>query len=211
MKQVMSKFMRIFFACCLVVLAFAAYSDELPLFCSQDCVVDYGEMLGESESGVKAFSNCNNTCVNPTPYFINKTFTGIKWQCVEYARRWLLINKGVVYGDVDVAADIWQLETVFTSDKKSQKPFINILNGDQKYGLQRGDLLIYSHAFYGTGHVAVVLKIDEQEQRLYLGEQNFDNGMWKEDYARDIPYIKRGDEIWVLDPYLIGWKRVINQ
>ncbi len=211
MKQFMSNFMRIFFACCLVVLAFAAHSDELPLFCSQDCVVDYGEMLGESESGVKAFSNCNNACVNPTPYFINKTFTGIKWQCVEYARRWLLVNKGVVYGDVDVAADIWQLETVFTSDKKSQKPFINILNGDKQYGLQRGDLLIYSRAFYGTGHVAVVLKIDELKQRLYLGEQNFDNGIWEEGYARDIPYIKRGDEIWVLDPYLIGWKRVINQ
>jgi glutathionylspermidine amidase/synthetase len=195
----------------MAMLAIAVNADELPPFCAQDCVVEYGEMLGEPQSGVKAFSNCNNSCVNPTPYFIDDIFTGIKWQCVEYARRWLLVNKDVVYGDVDVAADIWELEYVVTADKKSQRPFINILNGNQQHGLQRGDLLIYSRAFYGTGHVAVVLKVDEQKQRLYLGEQNFDNSMWLGGYARDIPYIRRGDEIWVLDAYLIGWKRVISQ
>jgi len=210
MKIVMSNCMRVFLTYCLAVLAFFANADELPQYCSQDCVVAYGEILGESISGVKAFSNCNNACVNPTPYFIDDTFTGIKWQCVEYARRWLLVNKSVVYGDVDVAADIWGLDYVVSPDKKIQSPFISILNGNQDHGLMRGDLLIYSRAFYGTGHVAVVLKIDEQKQRVHLGEQNFDNGRWEQEYARDIPYIKRGDEVWVLDPYLIGWKRVVN-
>jgi hypothetical protein len=207
----MGKRMRIFFACCLAMLAVMSNADELPQFCSQDCVVGYGEALGESMSGVEAYSNCNNTCVNPTPFFVGDTFTGIKWQCVEYARRWLLINKHVVYGDVDVAADIWGLEYVVSPDKKIQTPFISILNGDKSYGLQTGDLLIYSRAFYGTGHVAVVLKIDEQKQRIYLGEQNFDNSKWQQDYARDIPYIKYADGVWVLDPYLIGWKRVISK
>ncbi len=205
------KLPRIFFIVCLLMMLSAVHAEEIPPFCMQDCVVAYGETLGESASGVKAFSNCNNSCVNPTPYFIDETFTGIKWQCVEYARRWLLLNKGVVYGDVDVAADIWRLENVTSSDKKSEKPFISILNGDQQHGLQRGDLLIYSRAFYGTGHVAVVLKIDEQKQRLYLGEQNFDNEMWHQGYARDIPYVKHEQGIWVLDPYLIGWKRVISE
>ncbi|MFK7794364.1 MAG: CHAP domain-containing protein [Gammaproteobacteria bacterium] len=209
--MIIVKLLRIRFIICLSVLAFAIHAEELPLFCVQDCVVEYGETLGEPDSGVKAFSNCNNSCVNPTPYFINETFTGIQWQCVEYARRWLLVNTGVVYGDVDVAADIWQLENVTSADKKSQKPFISILNGDQQHGLQRGDLLIYSRAFYGTGHVAVVLKVDEKKQRLYLGEQNFDNGLWQQGYARDVPYVKHEDGIWVLDPYLIGWKRVINE
>ena len=207
----MNKLKRIIFIICLSMLMFAIHAQELPPVCTQDCVVGYGETLGESDSGVKAFSNCNNSCVNPTPYFIDETFTGIKWQCVEYARRWLLVNKGVVYGDVDVAADIWQLENVTSPDKKLQKPFISILNGDQHYGLQRGDLLIYSRAFYGTGHVAVVLRIDEQKQRLYLGEQNFDNGLWQQGYARDIPYVEHDEGIWVLDPYLIGWKRVISE
>ncbi len=188
-----------------------ASADGLPKHCSLNCTVSFGEMLGESVSGVKAFSNCNNTCVNPEPNFIDQTFTGIKWQCVEYARRWLLANENVVYGDVDIAADIWQLDSVTSADKKLQKLFISILNGNAEHGLQRGDLLIYSRAFYGTGHVAVVLKIDENEQRIYLGEQNFDNELWESGYAREIPYIMREGAIWLLDPYLIGWKRVVSE
>ncbi len=207
----MSKYRLIFFTCCLAVLAVVCHANELPQYCSQDCVVDYGETLGESMSGVEAYSNCNNDCVNPTPFFIDDTFTGIKWQCVEYARRWLLINKNVVYDDVDVAADIWELEYVVSPDKKIQTPFISILNGNKEHGLQLGDLLIYSRAFYGTGHVAVVLNIDKKKQRIYLGEQNFDNGRWDKNYAREIPYVEYAEGIWVLDPYLIGWKRVINQ
>lgn len=207
----MNKISRFFNVVCLTVLTCVTHAEQLPLTCSQDCVVNYGETLGETITGVKAFSNCNNECVNPTPFFVDNTFTGIKWQCVEYARRWLLVNEGVVYGDVDVAADIWQLDHVMTADKKSQKPFINILNGDSQFDIQRGDLLIYSRAFLGTGHVAVVLKVDKIKQRLYLGEQNFDNQIWQKGYARDVPFIKHKDEIWVLDPYLIGWKRVTSE
>tara|TARA_R110002096_G_scaffold13834_3_gene48696 strand:- start:1846 stop:2478 length:633 start_codon:yes stop_codon:yes gene_type:complete len=210
MSVSMSKLRQIFLVIYLSMQVFAISAQELPPFCTKDCVVDYGEVLGETESGVKAFSNCNNSCVNPTPYFIDQIFTGIKWQCVEYARRWLLLNKGVVYGDVDVAADIWRLEYVTNPGTKSNTPFLSILNGSSQHGLQRGDLLIYSRAFYDTGHVAVVLKVDEQKQRLYLGEQNYDNGLWQQGYARDIPYVKHEDGVWVLDPFLIGWKRVAN-
>ncbi|CAF4700398.1 unnamed protein product, partial [Rotaria magnacalcarata] len=31
----------------------------------------------------------------------------MKWQCVEYARRWLLIRKGCMFGRVHAALDIW--------------------------------------------------------------------------------------------------------
>lgn len=203
--------MRFVFVISVVVFSIVGYADELPQHCVDDCIVNYGEILGESKTGVKAYSNCNNTCVNPTPYFVSDTFTGIKWQCVEYARRWLLTNNNVVYGDVDIAADIWGLEKVVSPDKKIHKPFISIVNGDNQHGVQRGDLLIYSQEFYGTGHVAVVLKVDEENQKLYLGEQNFDNDMWHGDFAREIFYIKRNQQTWVLDPYLIGWKRVISQ
>ena len=185
-------------------------AEDLPQACQQDCEVEYGIVLGNSKTGVEAYSNCSSNCVNPAPYFVDGTYTGIKWQCVEYVRRWLLINKGVVYGDVDVAADIWQLETVHSADKKVTKSLKSILNGDKRQSLQRGDLLIYSRAFLDTGHVAVVFKIDEKNQRVYVGEQNFDNQPWQGDAAREIPYVIYDGGIWLLDPYLIGWKRVID-
>ncbi len=184
-------------------------AEQLPELCNQDCEVTYGEVLGRSEKGIEAYSNCSSRCINPSPFFVDKTFTGIKWQCVEYARRWLLINHGLVYSDVDVAADIWQLDTVTSPDKQIQKPFIGILNGDSESYVQRGDLLIYSRAFLGTGHVAVVVEVDTDNQRVYLAEQNFDNNRWAGQSARDIPYIFHADGMWLLDPYLIGWKRVV--
>jgi glutathionylspermidine amidase/synthetase len=40
-------------------------------------------------------------------------FTGMTWQCVEYARRWLFIRKGCVFDTVVGAADMWtQLNNV---------------------------------------------------------------------------------------------------
>lgn len=183
---------------------------ELPQTCSQNCEVGFGEVLGISPAGIEAYSNCNNQCVNPAPNFVNQIFTGIKWQCVEYARRWLLQNYGLIYGDVDVAADIWQLTHTHTPDGKNHSLFKNVLNGDQHHRIQRGDLLIYARSFLGTGHVAVVLNVDAEKQLVYLGEQNFDNNKWQGEAARVISYVIHNQGIWLLDPYLIGWKRVIS-
>ena len=73
---------------CISLLSEAGFAEALPESCLQNCTNNFGEELGESMSGIKAFSNCNNSCVNPEPFFINKTFTGIQWQCVEYANRY---------------------------------------------------------------------------------------------------------------------------
>ena len=191
-------------------LALNLHANPLPNQCTQNCVVDFGALVGLSFSGVQAYSNCQNSCVNPAPNFVDQVFTGIKWQCVEYARRWLLLNKGVVYGDVDIAADIWNLEYVHSPDKNKQFKLRGFVNGSVDAGLQRGDLLIYAKAFYGTGHVAVVLQVDAEKQLVYVGEQNYNNDAWQHKYARAIPYIVRDDTTWLLDAYIIGWKRVIN-
>lgn len=183
---------------------------QLPQACTQQCISGFGEVTGITSSGVIAYSNCNSQCVNPEPNFVEGVFTGIKWQCVEYARRWLLLNKKVVYGDVDIAADIWNLQTVHTPDKDKHYTFSSILNGSSDVNLQRGDLLIYAAAFLGTGHVAVVLKVDEKEQKIIVGEQNYTNKIWQEDHAREIKYILNDQRLWLLDSYLLGWKRVIK-
>lgn len=201
---------QVFVIIFLYLIYSVAHAEPLPEQCENDCIATFGATLGKSMSGIKAFSNCNNSCVNPEPYFIDGTFTGIKWQCVEYARRWLLENKGVVYGDVDIAADIWQLEYVSSTDRQKQIRFKGILNGSKEFSLRRGDLLIYSRVFYGTGHVAVVLKVDESKQLVYVGEQNYNNQIWSNEYAREIPFITRENETWLLDSYIIGWKRVVS-
>jgi hypothetical protein len=166
--------------------------NELPVACQIGCKSPYGKLLGKSPRGIEAYSNCQSGCVIFEPNKWNGTYTGIKWQCVEYARRWLLVNTGAVYGDVDVKT-------------KKPIPLETHLNGSTR-APEVGDLLIYAKAFNGTGHVAVVTGIDINNGLVELSEQNFNNESWRDDYARKITLIRKGGNYWLLDGYLLGWK-----
>ena len=186
---------------------FAAAS-QLPKKCQLECVSPYGELLGKSKRGVKAYSNCNSDCVIFEPNKFNNTYTGIKWQCVEYARRWLLINKGAVYGDVDIASDIWnKINSLTDVVSKKKIPIKNYLNGS-KQAPQVGDLLIYAKAFNDTGHVAIVIDVDLKGGIIEVGEQNYNNKVWNGDFSRKVNLIKKNDVYWLLDKYLLGWKHL---
>ena len=187
--------------------AFTA-QDVLPRSCQTDCVSAYGNVLGSALGGVPAYSNCNASCVVFSPNTEKGVYTGIKWQCVEFARRWLLVNKGVVYGDVDVAADIWSKISVFkrVADGK-EIPVQAHLNGSVQ-SPEVGDLLIYAKEFLNTGHVAVITAVNTAEGMIEVAEQNFANSKWPGGYARKIEMVQHNGKNWLLDPYLIGWKHV---
>jgi len=183
---------------------------SLPPICSAQCATPFGEVLGRSPRGVVAYSNCRAECVVPQSHEVDGTYTGLKWQCVEYARRWLLVNHGAVFGDVDIAADIWtKIDRLTKVADQSEIPLAARLNGSPEPP-RRGDLLIYAKALYDTGHVAVVLGVDAARNLIRVGEQNFENDPWSGSNAREIAYIERAGRVWVLDPYLIGWKQVLR-
>ena len=180
----------------------------LPPACRTDCITPYGEITGTAIGNVAAYSNCSAKCFVPTPNFVNKTYTGIKWQCVEYARRWLLVNKGVVYGDVDVAADIWsKIDHVTRVADNKSIPLQAYLNGSNT-APQIGDLIIYAKEYLGTGHVAVITEVDTNAGTVKVAEQNFLNQRWPADYARVIRLVQNQGGYWLLDGYVLGWKRV---
>lgn len=183
-------------------------SPELPAACQTDCRSPYGIELGRSDSGIVAYSNCSNACVVIKPHFQSGTFTGIEWQCVEYARRWLLSEYGVVYGSVDFASDIWeQVQEYRRVADDSRIAVDSRLNGHTEPPA-RGDLLIYGKALYGTGHVAVVTQVDLVQGVVRVAEQNYRNTPWPTNHAREIPLHRHGDGYWLLDPHLIGWKHL---
>ena len=183
---------------------------SLPAACTSQCITPYGEVLGVGPGNVPAYSNCSADCVVFSPNKNEGTYTGIKWQCVEYARRWLLVNKGGVYGDVDVAADIWGLDYVTRIKDESKLQMTTHPNGSEKPPVF-GDLIIYAKAYLKTGHVAVISKVDTKSQTIHVVEQNYNNSKWANEYARSIPYVKHDNKYWLLDAYLLGWKRVTEQ
>ncbi|MCI0506824.1 MAG: CHAP domain-containing protein [Gammaproteobacteria bacterium] len=189
-----------------------AFSKErsLPAECTTQCKAPYGEILGVGSGNVPAYSNCNAACVVFSPNKEEGTYTGIQWQCVEYARRWLLVNKGVVYGDVDIAADIWALDYVTRIKDKTELKMSTFPNGSE-IRPETGDLLIYAKEYLKTGHVAVISNIDPKSHAVHVIEQNYNNTKWANGYARSIPYVEHDNKFWLLDSYLLGWKRVTNQ
>lgn len=180
---------------------------NLPAACQTNCVHEYGLQLGSSPAGIPAYSNCNSACVIFEPNHLQDIYTGIKWQCVEYARRWWLHEFAVVFGDVDIAADIWDLQFVVNPLTDEKFALQSLVNGSSSMP-QRGDLLIYAEQYLQTGHVAVIVNVDEETQVLQLAEQNYSNTKWDEKFAREISYRKVKNHYWLLDAYLIGIKRV---
>jgi len=182
--------------------------NDIPVSCLNNCVNPYGVILGISSKDVKAYSNCQSGCVNFEFNTINGVGTGLKWQCVEYARRWLLLHKGLVYGDVETAADIWDKVNHLTHVATNTKiPLESFLNGS-KHSPRIGDLLIYARAFNDTGHVAVVTDVNYKKGVIEVAEQNYRNEKWPDDYARTVEFIIKDDSFWLLDGYILGWKQI---
>lgn len=189
----------------LVGAPLSAEETALPPACRTDCVATFGTVLGHSPAGVEAYSNCNARCVLPRPNRLDGTYTGIQWQCVEYARRWLLARHGVVFGDVDVAADIWtRIDSVQRVADGAEFPLRAFLNGADS-APEVGDLLVYGRDYLRTGHVAIVTR--RLADGVEVAEQNYLNQPWPADHARRVELIEHGGRWWLLDPYLIGWKR----
>lgn len=183
---------------------------RLPESCQSNCATPFGERLGVALGNVPAYSNCNAECVVFDPNTLNGTFTGIKWQCVEFARRWLLAEKGTVFEDVDTASDLWgKVQSLIRISDGKRIPLDNYLNGSSEPP-RVGDLLIYAREYFDTGHVAVVTKVELKNGALELAEQNFINQKWPGAYARQVGLVQRAGRHWVLDAYVLGWKRMAS-
>ncbi|MHB8471870.1 MAG: CHAP domain-containing protein [Gammaproteobacteria bacterium] len=198
---------------CVAASLAPAYADSqtvkpVPAACTQHCATPYGTVLGVAQGKVDAYSNCSAACVIVEPNQVAGTYTGIKWQCVEFARRWLLVNKGLVYGDVDVAADIWDRITYLTRVTDQKKIPLDVYPNGATRAPRPGDLLIYAREYLKTGHVAVITAVDVASQSVKVVEQNFANSRWPSDYARKLDLLSKDGHYWILDAYLLGWKSI---
>ena len=125
--------------------------------------------------------------------FINEIYTGIRYQCVELARRYYLTMYRTVFEDVPVAKDIYGIKYLtdtltgehivwpsYPNRKTSPKPI-------------EGSLLIWSNDL-PTGHVAVVTKVTDDH--VHIIEQN------QKQTHRVLPFSKGR----IISEGLKGWK-----
>lgn len=176
--------------------------------CDVDCVNDFGIVLGKA-NGVEAYSNCRSECVKNEYSFLNLTtgevtihkdnpkddnlhYIGLINQCVEYTRRWWMLNKGITYGSIDSAHEIIYLTEGKNIRTGKSFSLARSINGTAKRPPKIGDLVVYypdrDNPLWRHGHVAVVVDVKLEKGSVSLAEENYDNKKWKKPkkYARKI-------------------------
>jgi hypothetical protein len=196
-----------------------------------DCSSPFGQQVGTA-LGVAAFSNCNDDYTSSYYSAIpmaalfgpqsagcdmsacpQNVTTGLEWQCVEYARRTMLLRHQAMFESIPGASDIWGLDTIqkFTLGKSTTDGscacttrtvnWTTVANGaSDKIWVQVGDLVIYDKGTVGPfGHVCVVAGFASKKSsdpsnvvaRVLIGEENWYNAAWPvpsgpEAYARQL-------------------------
>ncbi|MDT0581534.1 bifunctional glutathionylspermidine amidase/synthase [Brumicola blandensis] len=178
----------------------------------------FGAPLGVASGGVISYSSDYKT-VNEDTYpdrsafrsYYEGVYMGYKWQCVEYARRWLYVNKGLIFNDVSMAYEIFRLSSIRDIKNNTELPLCSFANGSQQPP-RVGDLLIWEEGgeFEETGHVAIVSEVFDD--KIHIVEQNMSFEAWPDgrNYSREIKAKigKKGD-FWLQcsfdDSVILGW------
>jgi len=177
----------------------------------------FGTVLGYSPGGVPCYSShypsipcvwwCCCCCFWPFHKVAGQAM-GIKWQCVEFARRWLMLQRGYVFESVPCAYNIFDLTHVVTVPAKKRLRMTGQPNGSTVHP-KMGSMLIWKAEgkFSGTGHVAIICGVSATGVRI--AEQNYDDLVWptaEQDYARELPAeVGPKNDYWIRSPAILGW------
>ncbi|HSG66320.1 MAG TPA: CHAP domain-containing protein, partial [Gammaproteobacteria bacterium] len=178
----------------------------------------FGTVLGIAPGNVPVYSSDYDSAddeelPNRQAYrsHLDGIYMGYKWQCVEFARRWLYLNRGYVFDDIAMAYDIFQLRTVQVVRGDTRLPLRSFRNGSKRRP-EAGALLIWDEGgeFETTGHVAVITEATPSYIRI--AEQNFRNVKWPsgQSYSRQInAKVAESGEYWLecgsSDSTILGW------
>ncbi|MGB5324479.1 MAG: bifunctional glutathionylspermidine amidase/synthase [Pseudomonadales bacterium] len=178
----------------------------------------FGTVLGHAPGSVPAYSS-DYASASEIEYpkrsayrsYYNGVYMGYKWQCVEFARRWMYINKGYIFDDVAMAYDIFELRNVRDINENTLLPLHAFANGSRRHP-EPGCLLIWKEGgeFEDTGHVAIVT--EATASYLRVAEQNVGHAPWPEgcDFARELKSVVNEEgEYWITCSYgdaeILGW------
>lgn len=142
----------------------------------------FGAMLG-SNNNVLSYSNGQLDYESDEDNSVETVYSGVKWQSIEYARRWLIISNSYTFADLKCASDMWHLSQITsTTDENQSLPLYRIPNG-ATCPPSPGDFIIYRRTEKNpTGHVGVISKVNSDS--IEICEQNWDNKLWEGDHSR---------------------------
>ncbi|ESL09384.1 trypanothione synthetase-like protein [Trypanosoma rangeli SC58] len=132
----------------------------------------YGEKQG-SFMEVAAVSNRDDGFFSGEANYVNHViYTGFRYQCVEYARRFLLLTTGCIFASCGRASEIFGMRTLTHVETGATFNLIAHSNGESTRRPSPGDIIVYPyHAkLLPWGHVGVISYVDNKQ--VGIAEQN---------------------------------------
>ena len=173
--------------------------------------VPFSEVEGIASSNVPAYSNKYTGYYRGGRHYLHGIFTGYQWQCVEFARRWLLMRKSCTFRDIPCACNIWGDVPHIERVTDGQSFRLHAVPNGSPQPPKKDSLLIYrrNHKM-PYGHVAIITEVTSDA--VYIAEQNNLYHYWPGNYARREPlryenglyYIEDEDPIY-------GWMEIENE
>lgn len=172
--------------------------------------VPFNEIEGIAPGNVPAYSNNKSSIFNIGLNYVHGVYTGFRWQCVEYARRWLILRKSCTFKDVNNACNIWKEVQYIERITDGEQFYLRSIANGAKEPPKKDSLLIYLRSTrMPFGHIAVIT--DVVDNHVHIAEQNNLFHRWNGDYSRRVPlgfrdglyYIEDSDEIF-------GWMEIEN-
>lgn len=184
--------------------------------CAGQCE-PFGTLLGFAPGGVAIYS-ADETQIDRSLFkddeayrsYVGHEYMGYKWQCVEFARRFLYINYGLVFTDVGMAYEIFALRILRRVIDEALLPLHAYANGSKK-APQAGALLIWDEGgiFEHTGHVAIITEVLADKVRIVeqnLIENRLPSG---QQWTRELPLSVIEGNYFLQDSYaettILGW------
>jgi len=174
-------------------------------------LIPFNQVQGTASTNVHAYSNGDGDFFSVERHYLHGIFMGFKWQCVEFARRWLLMRKSSIFPPIRHAADMWtDLKHVERVTDGKQFPFKLYPNGSSEK--PKADMIL----IYGRsddlpfGHVAIICDVVPGFVRV--GEQNYIYHDWTNDFAREIRLIEKENGFYLEDDHeILGWMEIDDQ
>ncbi|CAF3518297.1 unnamed protein product [Rotaria socialis] len=170
--------------------------------------VAFNSLLGTASINVPVYSNGDDSFFSGKSNFLYGVYTGVKWQCVEYARRWLFIRKGCTFADVYSANDMWyKLSYVEQVVDGKRFPLKTYPNGSPTKPKTESLIIYERNSKLPFGHVAVI--VDVVPGYIRVAEQNYYYYYWSNSYARQIPLAYKNGRYYIEDhDRIYGWMEV---
>lgn len=148
--------------------------------------------IGIDNYGVVSYSNLekHKMANDKYMYIYGNIYTGLKWECVEFIRRWLIINYKITFEEVECAYNIFMhpylcFRNVITGNRVPYRKYYNgsIGNIFPKIG---SIIIWHKNEKQPYGHCAIVCNYDNKY--VYISEQNWGDKKWIKNYSRQIEY-----------------------